>query len=297
MSSKYTRREALKNLALGSGALSLGGVLSSFSPVSFKENIEYKDFSSRINHSVCRWAFNELSLEEFAGQCVKLGIKAIDLLRPEEWPVIEKHGLVCSMATAEFAIIEHGFNDPANHAQLQKNYRGLIDKASDHKVKNVIVFSGNRRGMDDETGIENCVAGLAPLLDYAANKNVNLVMELLNSKVNHPDYHCDHTVWGVALAEKLGKPNFKLLYDIYHMQVMEGDVIATIKKYHKYINHYHTAGVPGRNEIDETQELYYPAIMRAIVETGFDGYVAQEFIPTKKDQIAALAEAVKICDV
>jgi hydroxypyruvate isomerase len=297
MSDKYTRREALKNLALGTGAISMGGLLSSFSPASFSENIKYRDFSSRINHSVCRWAFNELPLEEFAAQCVKLGIQAIDLLRPEEWPVIEKHGLVCSMATEEFAVIEHGFNDPANHEQLQNNYRGLIEKASAHKIKNVIVFSGNRRGMDDETGIENCTTGLAPLLDYAAARDVNLVMELLNSKVDHPDYHCDHTVWGVALAESLGKPNFKLLYDIYHMQIMEGDVIATIRKYHKYINHYHTAGVPGRNEIDETQELFYPAIMRAIVETGFEGYVAQEFIPTKEDKIAALAEAVKICDV
>lgn len=297
MNNKYTRREALKNLALGSGALGLGGVLTSFSPVSFQEDKAYRDFSKNINHSVCRWAFNELPLEEFAVQCVKLGIKAIDLLRPEEWPVIEKHGLVCSMATAEFAVIEHGFNDPANHKDLQENYRGLIDNASHHGIKNVIVFSGNRRGMDDETGIENCVKGLAPLLDYAAGKNVNLVMELLNSKVNHPDYQCDHTVWGVALSEKLSRPNFKLLYDIYHMQIMEGDVISTIRKYHKHINHYHTAGVPGRNEIDDTQELYYPAIMRAIVETGFDGYVAQEFIPTKSDQIAALAEAVKICDV
>ncbi|MCM4160196.1 TIM barrel protein [Antarcticibacterium flavum] len=297
MNNKYTRREALKNLALGSGALGLGGVLTSFSPVAFQEDETCKDFSKNINHSVCRWAFNELPLDEFAVQCKKLGITAIDLLRPEEWPVIEKHGLVCSMATDYFAVIEHGFNDPANHKELQKNYRGLIDKASKHGIKNVIVFSGNRRGMDDETGIENCATGLAPLLDYAAGKNVTLVMELLNSKVNHPDYQCDHTVWGVALSEKLNKANFKLLYDIYHMQIMEGDVIATIRKYHEHINHYHTAGVPGRNEIDDTQELYYPAIMRAIVETGFDGYVAQEFIPTKRDQIAALAEAVKICDV
>jgi len=160
----------------------------------------------------------------------------------------------------------------------------------------VICFSGNRREMDDETGIENCAVGLIPLLDYAAEKNVNLLMELLNSKVNHPDYQCDHTVWGTTLAEKMEKPNFKLLYDIYHMQIMEGNVIASILKYHKYINHYHTGEVPVRNEIKETQKLYYPAIMKAIVETGFDDYVAQEFHPTYNDKFTALKEGIKICD-
>lgn len=297
MSSKYNRREALKSIALGSGVLSFGGILSSFSPKEIMKDPELSSIAGNINHSVCRWAFGDIPLDKFAAECARLGIQAIDLLRENEWEVVEKHGLVCSMATAEFAVIEHGFNDPKNHKKLQENYRGLIDKASSHEIKNVIVFSGNRRGMEDKTGIENCAKGLIPLLDYAAGKNVNLVMELLNSKVNHPDYQCDHTEWGVALADRMGKSNFKLLYDIYHMQIMEGDIIATIKKYHNYINHYHTAGVPGRNEINETQELYYPAIMRAIVDTGFKGYVAQEFIPTYDDEIAALEEAIRICDV
>lgn len=275
----------------------MGGLLSSFSskdPIPVPQNVPSK---RTFKHSVCRWTFGDVPLEKFAAECVKLGITAIDLLRPSEWGVVEKYGIKCSMATDDFAIIEHGFNNPANHKQLQKNYRGLIDKASAQGIKNVICFSGNKNGMSTFEGIENCAQGLLPLVEYAAKKDVVMVMELLNSKVNHPDYQCDHTEWGVALAKRMDNPNFKLLYDIYHMQVMEGDVIATIGKYHEYINHYHTAGVPGRHEINETQELYYPAIMRAIVETGFDGFVAQEFVPTYDNKIAALKEAIKICDV
>ncbi|WP_311195902.1 TIM barrel protein [Antarcticibacterium sp. 1MA-6-2] len=268
MSSNYNRREVLKSLTLGSGALSLGaGMFSSFSTMSMFENSPSEN-KANINHSVCRWCFNDIPLDEFSSACAKMGIKAIDLLKPSEWETLKKHGLECSMGTEEFAIIEHGFNDPSNHKQLQKNYKGFIDKASKAGVKNIICFSGNRRGMDDNTGIENCAKGLKPLVDYAAERNVTMVMELLNSKVNHPDYQCDHTAWGAALSDKMGKPeNFKLLYDIYHMQIMEGDVIATIRKYKDYINHFHTAGVPGRHEINESQELFYPAIMRAIVET------------------------------
>lgn len=297
MKNKTNRREILKNLALGSGAIGLGSIMSSFSVLNPKEDMKASALKDNINHSVCRWCYQDIPLDEFAAECSKLGIKAIDLLRQQEWDTVKKYGLECSMGTAEFAVIENGFNDPANHKKLQENYKGLIDKASEYGVKNVIVFSGNRRGLDDETGMKNCAEGLNPLLDYAAKKNVTLVMELLNSKVNHPDYQCDHTEWGVDLAKKIGKPNFKLLYDIYHMQIMEGDVIATITKNHEYINHYHTGGVPGRNEINETQELFYPAIMRAILETGFKGYVAQEFVPTYDNKIAALKEALKICDI
>lgn len=297
MGNRFSRRDALKTMVLGSGALSIGGVVSSFAAINFIDEHQVDKNSRKINHSVCRWCFQDIPLNKFAQQCAALGISAIDLLKPSEWDTVEKHGLVCSMATDDFADIENGFNEPENHKALQENYKGLIDKASEHKIKNVIVFSGNRRGMDEKTGIKNCVMGLKPLLKYAQSKDVNLVMELLNSKVNHPDYMCDNTEWGVALAEELDVPNFKLLYDIYHMQVMEGDIIATIKKHHKHINHYHTAGVPGRNEINDSQELNYPAIMRAIVETGFEGYVAQEFIPTYDNKIAALKEAIEICDV
>jgi hydroxypyruvate isomerase len=196
MSNKYGRRDALKNIVLGSGALGLGGMMSSFSSPDVNSNV-LQNTGDKINHSVCRWPYADIPLEEFARACAGLGIQAIDLLKPAEWDIVEKYGLKCSMATDDFAVIEHGFNDPLNHAELQKSYRGLIDKAAAKGVKNVICFSGNRRGMDNETGIENCATGLVPLLEYAEGKNVNLVLELLNSKVNHPDYHCDHTVCGV----------------------------------------------------------------------------------------------------
>lgn len=296
MNNIFSRREALKSMAFGSGVIGFGNIMN-LSTLNFFENSAGSSFGGRINQSVCRWCFQDIPLDEFAVTCKEIGIKAIDLLKPSEWEIVQKHGLEIAMGTDDFAIIEHGFNDPGNHEKLQKSYKEFIDKASEAGVRNIICFSGNRRGMDDETGLENCAVGLRPLLDHAAERNVNLVMELLNSKVNHPDYMCDHTAWGVALAEKLGMDNFKLLYDIYHMQVMEGDVIATIRKYHRYISHYHTAGVPGRNEIDETQELYYPAIMKAIAETGFKGYVAQEFVPLSQDKLGALKEAVSICDV
>ena len=272
-------------------------MVSSFSSLEKLQKSFPKAGDSRINQAVCRWCFPDIALDKFAAECVKLGLKGIDLLKPDEWDTVEKYGLVCSMATDDFASIQDGFNDPANHSGLQEKYRELINKASGHNIKNVICFSGNRRGLTDMQGIENCAQGLIPLLDYAKERNVILVMELLNSKVDHKDYQCDHTEWGVALAEKMGRDNFKLLYDIYHMQIMEGDVISTIRKYHKYINHYHTAGVPGRNEINKTQELFYPAIMRAIADTKFEGFVAQEFIPTYEDKISALEEAVRICDV
>ena len=298
MADKINRRKLLKNLGLGAGLLSFTGASGIFAtdlkPVEAKTDFHT---SGKINHSVCRWCYQDIPLPEFARECSKMGIQAIDLLKPSEWETVEKEGLVCSMATDDFASITDGFNDPSNHEKLQSAYKGLIKKASEHNIKNVICFSGNRRGLNEETGIQNCIIGLTPLLEYAAGLNVNLVMELLNSKVDHADYMCDHTEWGVKLAKALDKPNFKLLYDIYHMQIMEGDVIRTIRDNHEYINHYHTGGNPGRNEINDSQELNYPAIMEAIYETGFDGFVAQEFIPTYDDKLAALKEGIQICDI
>ncbi|MDN3593567.1 hydroxypyruvate isomerase family protein [Zunongwangia endophytica] len=294
--SKTNRRSAIKAMTLGAGALGL----SPFSTLQAETktiDLNPKRLKNNIKHSACRWCYQNIPLEEFAENAAKIGLTGIDLLRPEEWDTVEKYGLKCSMATDTFADIVNGFNETKNHQHLQESYKPLIEKAAKRGIKNVIVFSGNRRGMDDETGFKNCVTGLKPLLEYAEERNVNLVMELLNSKVNHPDYMCDHTEWGVKLAKRTEMPNFKLLYDIYHMQIMEGDVIATIKKHHKYINHYHTGGVPGRNEINDSQELYYPAIVKAIIETGFDGYLAQEFVPTYDDKLAALKEGIKICDV
>jgi hydroxypyruvate isomerase len=194
-------------------------------------------------------------------------------------------------------VIEKGFNDPQYHDTLVKSYEEVIPLVAKAGLTQIICFSGNRNGMDDQKGMENAAVGLKRLMPVAEKYKVTVVMELLNSKVNHKDYMCDHTAWGAALAEKVGSDRFKLLYDIYHMQIMEGDVIATIKKYNQYISHYHTGGVPGRNEIDETQELNYPAIMKAIAETGYKGFVAQEFIPKREDKLASLKQGVQICDV
>ncbi|TRO65215.1 hydroxypyruvate isomerase family protein [Christiangramia sabulilitoris] len=299
MADRLNRRKLLKNLSLGAGILSVPGISGVFaSELNSKTEVWIPySISGKINHSVCRWCYQDIPLEKFAKACAKMGLKGIDLLKPSEWDTVEKEGLVCTMATDVFASITEGFNDLKNHAVLQEKYRGLIKKASERKIRNVICFSGNRNGMDEATGITNCVKGLTPLLDYARELNVNLVMELLNSKVDHKDYMCDHTDWGVKLAKRLNKPNFKLLYDIYHMQIMEGDVIRTIRENYQYINHYHTGGVPGRNEINDSQELNYPAIMEAIHATGFDGFVAQEFIPTYDDKLAALREGIQICDI
>lgn len=291
---KTTRRSALKALALGAAALATDG------PALLARQPEPKPparWKGRINHSVCRWCFNAIPMEEFCRAVAELGIPAIDLVGPNDWHLLKKYGLYSSMCNGAELGLTKGWNDPQYHEQLLKNYLEMIPKVAEAGYRNLICFSGNRNGMDDETGMQNCVSGLEQLLPLAEKHGVLLCMELLNSKINHPDYMCDKSPWGVELCKRLGSEHFKLLYDIYHMQVNEGDVIRTIQDFHLYFAHYHTAGVPGRHEIDDTQELYYPAIMRAIVETGFTGYVAQEFIPKNPDKLAALAAAVKICDV
>lgn len=259
--------------------------------------IENRKVLGNINHSVCRWCYEDIPLDLFAQKIKKIGINAIDLLKPEEWKIVHKLGVECSLATDTFADICNGFNDVSNHSFLQKKYSELIYKAAHAGIKKVIVFPGNRNGISDSLGFENCAKGLDVLVKQAQKENITIVMELLNSKVDHPDYQCDNTSWGVQLVDKIESRNFKLLYDIYHMQIMEGDIIATIQKYHKYISHYHTGGVPGRNEINSSQELNYPAIMKAILRTGYDGFVAQEFIPTYTDKLIALKEAISICDI
>lgn len=255
------------------------------------------ELKGKINHSVCKWCYPKIPLETFAQECQKIGLKSIELLGPEEWPILKKYGLTCALPNGAGMGIEKGFNDPKNHDALVKSYEEIFPKIQAAGYTSVICFSGNRNGMSDIDGMRNCAEGLRRLIPSAEKYNVTLIMELLNSKVNHRDYMCDHTAWGAGLCEMIGSEKFKLLYDIYHMQIMEGDVIATIKKYHKYIGHYHTGGVPGRNEIDETQELYYPAIMKAIVDTGFKGFVAQEFVPSRKDDVASLKQCVTICDI
>ncbi len=253
-----------------------------------------------INHSVCRWCYGSIPLEEFCIAVKKIGIGAIDLVGPEDWPMLKKYGLYSSMCNGAEINLVDGFNDKQFHEQLVKNYSEMIPLVAKAGYTNLICFSGNRRGIDDETGWKNSAEGLKKITALAEKHKVTLVMELLNSRVDHEDYQCDKTYWGVELVKRVGSENFKLLYDVYHMQIDEGDVIRTIRNNHQYFAHYHTGGVPGRNEIDDSQELYYPAIMKAIVKTGYKGYVAQEFIPSKKEkaaQLAALANAVQICDV
>lgn len=231
-----------------------------------------------------------------------MGYDGIDLLHPGEVDVIRSFGLACPVTAAPehasgIGCIERAFNRIEHHDVLVEIYRELIPAAAEAGVPNVICFSGNRDGLSDEAGIDNCARGLERVLPLAEQHGITLVMELLNSRVDHPGYQCDRTEWGVALCEKLGNPRFKLLYDIYHMQVMEGDVIATIRRHIRHIGHFHTAGVPGRHEIDDSQELNYPAIARAIVESGFEGFLGQEFIPTAEDPFVSLEDAIRRCRV
>jgi len=255
----------------------------------------------RINHSVCSWTYSFLPLDALCLEVKKLGLKAIDLLAPKDWPVLQQHGLTCSMCyTAGKISLTQGWNDPKNHDWLIRDFTEAIPLVARAGYTNLICFSGNRNGMDDQAGLNNCAEGLKKIMKLAEENKVVVQMELFNSRVDHKDYMCDKSSWGIELCKKIGSPNFKLLYDIYHMQINEGDIIRSIRDHHSYFGHYHTAGVPGRHEIDESQELYYPAIMEAIVATGFKGYVAQEFIPTgkeKKDKLAALKKAIRICDV
>jgi hydroxypyruvate isomerase len=224
-----------------------------------------------------------------------MGIQSVDLLSENEWPAAKKAGLVCAMCNGPDSI-GYGFNRVEHHDKLVEGFSRMIPIVADHGFPSIICFSGNRNGLDDAKGLENCAVGIKRLMKLAEDKKVNVVMELLNSKVDHKDYMADHSAWGVELCKRVGSERFKLLYDIYHMQIMEGDVIRTIKQSHPYFAHYHTGGNPGRNEIDDTQELYYPAIMKAIAATGFKGYVAQEFIP-KKNPLESLQKAITICDV
>lgn len=257
----------------------------------------YNELKGNINHSACYWCYNSIPLDTFLQNLKNLGVKSIDLVGPEDFPLLKKHGIHASMCWGAGKGIVEGWNDPDLHEELITDYKEKIPIIADAGFTNLICFSGNRNGMDDDIGLKNCVKGLEQILPLAEKHGVVIQMELLNSKVNHKDYMCDHTDWGVELCKQLDSGHFRLLYDIYHMQIMEGDVIRTIQDYHQYFGHYHTGGNPGRNEINDTQELFYPAIMRAILETGFEGHVAQEFIPTWDDKIAALKEGVTICDV
>ncbi len=291
-----SRRSALQKIT-GTAVLASVSSLSYCAQASEDDKAAPLKLKGNINHSVCKWCYRDIPLDEFCADVKKMGIQSVEIVSPETFPTLKKYGLTCAMATGDGISISDGFNDPNQHERLLGVYQKLIPQVAEAGFDTIICFSGNRRGMDDQEGLENCVTGLKPVMKIAEENNVNVMMELLNSKVNHPDYMCDHTPWGVELCKKLGSDRFKLLYDIYHMQIMEGDIIATIRDYNQYFGHYHTGGVPGRAEIDETQELYYPAIMQAILDTGYKGFVGQEFVPKGPNPLKSLQEGVEICDI
>lgn len=249
-----------------------------------------------IHHSVSQWCFGNIPLEEFAKICADMGLESIELLSIKDWATVNKYGLKCAVGTATDYGIPKGFNRIANHARLLEDYETMIPKAAEAGVPNLICFSGNREGQNDNVGMINCAIGLRKLTPLAEKYGVTLIMELLNS-YGHADYQCDKTSWGAALCEMVGSVRFKLLYDIFHMQIMEGNIIDTIQKNIKYIGHIHTGGVPGRHELDDTQELYYPAIMKALVAADYKGFVGHEFVPAQADKLDSLRKSVLICDV
>jgi hydroxypyruvate isomerase len=292
--SKLTRRSLIRGtslLAAGTLAARLSGTAAGAIDMAKVETVCTK---GRINQSVSKWCFGKWSLDETCQVAKKLGLKAIDLLGPNDFATVKKYGLVVSMVNS--TPLTDGFADKKFHEMCLAKLRESIDATSEAGFPNVISFSGNRRGIPDDVGIDNAVEGLKKIAGYAEKKNVTICLEYLNSKVNHKDYMLDHIGWGVEVCKRVGSDRVKILYDIYHAQIMEGDIIRTIRQYKDYMGHYHTGGNPGRNEIDDTQELYYPAIMRAIAETGFKGYVAHEFVP-KRDPLEGLTYAARICDV
>ncbi len=280
-----------RTLIQGATLAAVGAVAkSSYSQDSVAE-VKHVVKNGRINQSASRWCYRKLSLDQLCEAGAKIGLKGIDLLKPSDFPTLKKYDLVCTMTSGGGSL-----NDKSKHEQAISRFRSAIDANAEHGFANVIAMAGNRNGIPDDVGIENAIAVLKKVAGHAEKNKVNICVEYLNSKVDHPGYVFDNMAWGVEVCQGVGSPNVKILYDIYHAQIMEGDIIRTIKTHKDLIGHYHTGGNPGRHEIDETQELYYPAIMRAIVETGFTGYVAHEFVPAR-DPISSLAQAVEICDV
>ena len=296
------RRTFVQLVAAGAGAAMLGLDGATANAALADAAAAARDAASRapFRHSVTRWPFAKLSVDELARAAKRIGIQSVELLEPSEYATVKAHGLTCAVGYAPAGEsrtrLTKGFNREAHHEWLLPGYEEGIRLAAAAGVPQVICFSGNREGLSDAAGLDACAKGLRALMPAAERHGVTVIMELLNSKVDHADYQCDHTPWGVALVDRVGSPRFRLLYDIYHMQIMEGDVIRTVRQHREHIAHFHTAGVPGRHEIDGSQELHYPAIMRALADMGFGGYVAQEFIPTR-DPLPALAEAIRICTV
>ncbi|MBV8817480.1 MAG: TIM barrel protein [Acidobacteriaceae bacterium] len=251
--------------------------------------------AGRVKQSAARWCYAKMSLDDLCKNGARIGLSGIDLVNHDEWPTVQKYGLVPAM-TPGAGTIPIAWNRKENHAALTQEMRTNIERAAAAKVPNVITFSGNRKGMPDEEAKDNCVTGLNGVKKMAEDNNVMICLELLNSKVDHKDYQCDHTVWGVDVVKRVGSPNVKLLYDIYHMQINEGDIIRTIRENIRYIAHFHTGGVPGRHELDDTQELNWRTVAKAIADLDFKGFMAHEFIP-EHDPMTSLEQAVKLCTV
>ena len=286
---KLSRRTILKS------AIS-GATVASLPSISWAEQKEPIRRKGQIKQSVSRWCYEKIPLEELCVYAAKIGLKGVDLLKPEEYEIPGRYGLVCSMAYAGGGEIPTALNRVENHARIEEGFRKNIPLAAKAGVPNVITFSGNRAGMSDEEGAKNAIAGLNRVKKIAEDHGVTICLELLNSKVNHKDYMCDHTAWGVQVVQAVNSPRVKLLYDIYHMQIMEGDLVRTIQENIQWLGHFHTGGVPGRHELDGTQEVQWDGVMRGIVAAKFQGYVAHEFVPTR-DPLTSLREAVDLCDV
>ncbi|MGA7339876.1 MAG: TIM barrel protein [Terracidiphilus sp.] len=294
---KLTRRSALKS-GLAASALKSGLAASALAPwtgiLKGEEGVIAR--KDRIHQSVCRWCYKQIALDQLCAFAAQTGLKGVDLLGPDEYEIPRRFGLICTMAYAGGGEIPDALNRPENHAAIEAGFRTNIPLAAKAGIPNVITFSGNRRGMADDEGARNTIAGLNRVKKIAEDNGVTVCLELLNSKVNHPDYMADHTAWGVEVMQAVNSPSVKLLYDIYHMQIMEGDLIATIRDNIVWIGHFHTGGVPGRHELDDTQEVQWDGVMRAIADAGFKGYVAHEFLPLR-DPFTSLRAAADLCDV
>ena len=286
---KLSRRTMLKSAVSGATIVSIPSL-------SWEEQNAPTRRKGQIKQSVSRWCYEKIPLDDLCVYAAQIGLKGVDLLKPDEYEIPGRHGLVCSMAYAGGGEIPTALNRVENHARIEEGFRKNIPLAAKAGVPNVITFSGNRAGMSDEEGAKNTIAGLNRVKKIAEDYGVTICMELLNSKVNHKDYMCDHTAWGVQVVQAVNLPRVKLLYDIYHMQIMEGDLVRTIQQNIQWLGHFHTGGVPGRHELDGTQEVQWDGVMRGIVAANFQGYVAHEFVPTR-DPLTSLREAADLCDV
>jgi hydroxypyruvate isomerase len=295
MSNKLSRRSALGRIAGSAAVVVVGSEIPH--RLAAAETSAPMKLKGRINHSVSKWCFGNIPLDEFCQVCKDIGIQSIELLEMKDFPTLKKHGLTCAMVSGCPGGIANGLNRVENHDKIVAWMEQALPQVGEFGAPNVICMSGNRKGMSDDQGMENCVIGLKRIASLAEKHKVTVCMELLNSKRNHKDYMCDHTAWGAEVCKRVGSERIKLLYDIFHMQIMEGDLVDTIRENHQYLGHYHTGGVPGRAEIDETQEINYPVVMKAIVDTGYKGFVGQEFVPKRADKLASLRQAVQICDV